>query len=451
MTRPLLDQSATLWVVLAFTLGFQLAVLRRLRFDRVTVAIALAGTLLYVDYLTYTSVTERNYDGPSHIEYVLSIAEHARLPAVSACGACGHPPLYYAVGAVWAKVLSVFGQLPLELALQWLSLLLFVGFITLALLVLRSSCARSRTLWLAAALIVFWPSSVINSVRVHNDALANVLMLGALYFIAQWDRHGHTRHFYVALGISASAILTKASGYTVAVTLVFIALLRMHAAGWRKQELQRCVTAAVILAAATGLALGFRERPADNTICRTVLGNACYGRYVPAVVDEPKRFLYFDAKDFLERMDTVQEDPTRDYFLNRFAKSSLFGVMPLGDEFGSEHHRGLAVWISALLLGMLVVCLAALPFTSRERLRRYRTYLAASIIMLSFLVAFRLRVPNEFHEDFRHIFPVLVPFCLAYARAVERMEHVSRWLRLSGTALGLLMVSLSLAFFVRAP
>ena len=41
--------------------------------------------------------------------------------------------------------------------------------------------------------------------------------------------------------------------------------------------------------------------------------------------------------------------------------------------------------------------------------------------MFAFLVAFRVRAPNEFHEDFRHIFPALVPLCLGYVKVFERL------------------------------
>ena len=86
-----------------------------------------------------------------------------------------------------------------ELGLQWLSLLLSFGFVAYALLLLQSFVADSSTFLLAAALVVFWPSSVLNSVRVHNDAPASVLSLAALYFISKWDRHGAWRDFRWAL------------------------------------------------------------------------------------------------------------------------------------------------------------------------------------------------------------------------------------------------------------
>ena len=157
-----------------------LYVLRRLRFDRRSIAIVLAGVALYADYLTYTSVSARNFDGLAHLYYIQAIAQNLRLPAMSACVACGHPPLYYALGAAWSRTLLAGGWMPFELGLQWLSLLLFVGFVVLALLVIRSFGVAPATQWLAAALVVFWPSSVLNSVRVHNDALAAPLILAAI-------------------------------------------------------------------------------------------------------------------------------------------------------------------------------------------------------------------------------------------------------------------------------
>jgi hypothetical protein len=60
-------------------------------------------------------------------------------------------------------------------------------------------------------------------------------------------------------------------------------------------------------------------------------------------------------------------------------------------------------------------------------------------------------VPTPFHEDFRHIFPVLAPFCLLYVKAVERLGRRSGLLYKIGFAIGLLLIASSAAFFVRAP
>jgi hypothetical protein len=170
---------------------------------------------------------------------------------------------------------------------------------------------------------------------------------------------------------------------------------------------------------------------------------------VPSVADTPSRFLSFDVRDFLRRTDTLPDDPERDYVLNRLAKSSLFGVMPLGDEFSTKRHAVLAVVMSSLLLLMAAVCMLALPLLRNVRWRRYRVYLAGTVMMFLFLLAFRIRLPNPFHEDFRHVFAALVPFCLGYVGVVERLGRLHPLLRKAGIAIGLAMMAASAAFFAR--
>lgn len=436
--------SLELWVLLGCTIALEFAVLRRLEFDGITMAIVLTGTALCFDYMTYTSISERNFDASSHVEYIRFVTERWRVPDERACGVCGHPPLYYALAALWSSVLLI--GLPFELGLQWLSLLLFFGFVVFALLIFRDATSNRLTSSLGTALVVFWPSSIINSVRVHNDALASLLMIAAIYWTARWDKQGRTREFSLALTASALALLTKSSGYAVAAILVATLLLRLLS----KQEspsraARRGSVAVLVLGLAGFLAVGLRDARGPRTLCQTVLGSACRGRYVPPLPDTVLRFISFDPFEFVRRIDTAPIDP----FLHRFMKSMLFGVQPPGDEFSGAPYVILAAIMSLLLLVMVAVCLIAalgLPISS---LQKHRVYLASPVILFIFLIAFRLRVPNEFHEDFRHIFPALVPFCLGYAKDVERLGRRSKVPYSVGVAVALLMVSSSIAFFVR--
>ena len=438
-------------IVFLSSLGVALGVLRRLRFDRRTIAIVLAGVALYADYLTYTSVAQRNFDGLAHVYYIQAIAQNLRPPAMSACVACGHPPLYYALGAAWSRSLLAGGWMPFELGLQWLSLLLFVGFVVLALLVIRSFGVAPATQWLAAALVVFWPSSVLNSVRVHNDALASPLILAAVTFTARWDGQRHPRDFWLALVASALAILTKASGYAAGAILILVALVHLRTTKVARRDVARTAIAIVVLGAVAALAVYSRLEQSPHTLCLEVLGHACDGRYRPPVADTPSRFILFDLPDFIRRMDAMPDYPKPDYFWNRFAKSSLFGVMPLGEDFQAARYPALAVAIKLLLLAMVTVCLCGAIVLRRVPWRKYRVYASAVVTMLIFLVAFRIRVPNEFHEDFRHVFAILVPFCLAYALVVDRARRVSGALYWTGVGVALLMIGSSVAFFVRVP
>ena len=438
-------------IVFLSSAGVALAVLRRLRFDRRTIAIVLAGVALYADYLTYTSVSARNFDGLAHVYYIQAIAQHLRLPAMSACVACGPPPISSALGAAWSRTLLAGGWMPFELGLQWLSLLLFVGFVVLALLVIRSFGVAPATQWLAAALVVFWPSSVLNSVRVHNDALASPLILAAIYFTARWDSQRSPRDFWLALVAAALAILTKASGYVAAATLILFALLHLRTTKVSRRDVARSALALVALGAVALLAVFSRLEASPHKLCMEVFGHACDGRYRPPVPDTPSRFILFDLPDFIRRMDAMPDYPKPDYFWNRFAKSSLFGIMPLGEEFQAARYKALAVAIKLLLLAMVTIGLCGAILLRPVRWRRYRVYAGAVVIMLVFLVAFRVRVPNEFHEDFRHVFAALVPLCLAYALVVDRARRVSGALYWTGVGVALLMIGSSVAFFARAP
>ena len=439
-------------VLIASVAGVELFVLRRLRFGWLIVALVLAGLLVDVSYLAYTPITARNYDGPTHVFYIEYLIEHWRLPPFDIlCTTCGHPPLYYALAALWSKIVLSGGWMPRDLGLQWLSLLLSSGFVVFALLLLRSFVARPATLRLAAALVVFWPSGILNSVRVHNDALASVLGLVAMYFIAQWDRQDRQRDFYCALGACALALLTKATGYAMAATLLVVVALRLRSTHLGRQSIRQAAVAVLVLLGAALLPSALRGPGPPRTLCQRVLGGACFVPQGAFVTNQPINYLYFGLPGFLRDASSTSYPREQDYFWNGLAKSSLFGVLPLGKDFQGARHHCLGAILGVLLLAMVLVCIAALPFVRRESWRAYRAVVIASASMLVLLAAFRMVLPTPFHEDFRHIFPVLVPFCLVYGKSVERIGDRSAWAYRAGIGLGLLMVASSVAFFVRIP
>ena len=441
-----LSVDPSLWILVACTIAFELFVLRRLGCDRLTTLIVLAGTLLCVHYMTYTSWDERNYDGALHAEYIRFLAERRRLPDPASCRFCTHPPLYYALAALFSEFARTVLGIPPRLGLPWFSLLSWFGFVVFALLIVRRSTNHPPTRWLLALLVAFWPSSIIHSVRVHNDALASSLMLAAIYWLAEWHGRGRSRDLHAALGCVTLALFTKASAYAIAATLVVFVLLRLFS----KQEprsvsVKRTAGVVLLLTLAGALAVWSRDSGRRHTLCGTVLGRACAGRYVPPVADSVGRFVAFQPRDFFERIDTVPTDP----FLNRFLKSMLFGVQPLGEDFEGARYRVIAGVFGALLAVVLGVCLVGALKLRRASVQKYAVYLAAPIISFLFLVGFRVLAPNEFHEDFRHIFPALAMLCLGYAKTVERFGWSSRAWTYGGYSVAVAVAACSLVFFLR--
>ena len=100
---------------------------------------------------------------------------------------------------------------------------------------------------------------------------------------------------------------------------------------------------------------GAPKVPAREHLLSKGVGACLDSRYVPAVVDRPSRFVRFESTAVRAGIDTLPDDPEHDYFLNRLATSSLFGVMPLGDELAGPRHQTLAVVMSVLLLAMVAI------------------------------------------------------------------------------------------------
>jgi hypothetical protein len=162
------------------------AVLRRLECDSGTVGLVLGGIAVYVGYLSYTELTERNVDALIELDYIRFIAEKWRSPPPDYCSVCHHPPLYFLSAAVFSKLVGVTRLLSFETGLQAWSLVCFAGFVTFSILTIRRFTSRPGVIHLATALVVFWPGSILTSVRVHNDILVSALMAGALFFTVKW-------------------------------------------------------------------------------------------------------------------------------------------------------------------------------------------------------------------------------------------------------------------------
>lgn len=448
-----LRHSVTAPVYVALFLPLIALSLRRLRLDGWTIAIVLSGLGLYVAYLGYTDFGERNYDGPEQLAYIEYIVKKRALPPAAHCLICHHPPAYYAIGAVVYSFFKATRLASPVLGLQLFSLAISLVFLVTGILTIRRLTEDRRAVHVGAALLAFWPYSVHNCVRLHNDTLVCAWMALALYFIVAWQQDSRPRDLYLAGLFSALGVMTKSSSYILVAVLLLLIGARLLASEGRLRLLKRAGVVALMLAAALSVnALARRgEPPVQGGLCERVLGSACKVSRASFMDNEPYNYVYLDVQGFLKEpyILTDRDDTGRQLFWNHLLKSSLFGThnKVADPETAYGFNRRIAGVMSALLLGMTAyVVLAGLSLT-RQSARKHAVPLITLAASLGFMMAFRMAVPAPHHTDFRHIFHALIPMALFYAAAVGHFRRRDLGLEYVGYALVIPFVLLSIVYF----
>ncbi len=427
------------------------SLMRRLRFDRGTTAILLAGLVLYFFYLGYTSPGERNYDGPEQLDKYIGyiVAEH-RIPPAKQCFICHHPPLYYVLGALVQRGFEITKIAPKPVNLQIFSLAIFFAFLVYGVLLARLFSDRVRTVRITAALLVFWPYSIHNSVRIHNDTLVTALVAAGMYYAARWYKEQRPRHLYAAGLCGALGILTKSSAFALVACVGLMLAWRFFTRSGRARLLGRGVATMALVAAAYG-GLKLRAPVADDP-CHRTFGTACDIRKSDYTGNKPVNYLYLDVPKLLRDPYMVihGDESGKQYFWNHVIKSSLFGThnkVP-DRETAYSLNRKLGFGMLYGLFGMLVYSAIAGIAGARRGLRRLAIPLLYVSVSALFLMAFKIAIPAPHHTDFRHVYFAIAPAALLFASAVMhlRSRHVA--LGAVGTALFAPFLALSIVYFL---
>jgi len=184
-----------------------------------------AGLVVYLIYFAHTPFYVRNTDAVQHLKYIELIAHEHALPSAARCPECHHPPAHYLLAAV---VYAACERAGIEgtRGLQVFSLALWMVFLGFAAATLQRLLDRPWQRLLALALVVFWPYSVIQSVRVGNDALVDAVASVAIYFGVRWFEDLRARWLVAASLAAVLGLLTKASALMLPAMIVAIVLVQ---------------------------------------------------------------------------------------------------------------------------------------------------------------------------------------------------------------------------------
>ena len=161
-----------------------------------------AGIALRLLYVLLSTIYERQYDisewdlsagyagGGGHLGYIHYLYEYGHLPDMNPATVYqfSHPPLHYALTALWLKGASIFVKDPAVLAesIQILPLLYGIGILVCFAKILDLTGLRGRGRSAALLIIAFHPSLILLSGSVNNDALALLLTLLTVYFLMRY-------------------------------------------------------------------------------------------------------------------------------------------------------------------------------------------------------------------------------------------------------------------------
>jgi hypothetical protein len=391
--------------------GLYLA-LRRWQICRSASLILVASLPVQMLYIMHTPPIERTYDVLGHLQHIEFIADHLSLPASDFCHECYQPSLYYSIAAAiysMARIMRIFDPM---VVLQFFSLAWFWLFIVMSVRIFLLWLPEEREAQLATALLAFWPGGFLHSPRISNDIPLYAFFAIDLYFVLKWWKTGRRRDLLVAACVAGCGVLIKATMMILVGTIGTLMLYRIFSERQSRKAWTFCVAPALLMVAGIGayIAQSFAKGGIFLPVWR--LYPSMY------VGNSWKQYLLLDIGSYFKSpfVDSIRAGTGREYFWNYVLKSSMFGDY---DWFQKPAERLLAVIMSALLLGLVVLFFIGIARELRGPARRALPLLV--VIALSFLSLFVHRFSNPYsaNNDFRFIYPVLIPIVLLIAEGAR--------------------------------
>lgn len=428
--------------------------------DKVLIIIFFLGIIIRVFYLSYTPYDTRTHDVVGgHLDYIKYLIEHKAVPSSTDCWECFQPPTYYVVSSVIYWLAESAGANNPYFYLQLLSLFFFLIFLFFGIKIISALNIERNTTRIATLLIVFWPSGIIHSVRIGNDALLYLFYAIGFYCLIKWTQKENKKWFYLSLLFGVLSILAKSNGFI----LMFV-ILTAFIYKWitnQKQDnnfsyFKNSLFFFIIFLIGSSMALyipliNYKKNNSDRK--DFIIGNIHALNGALKVNNKPINYLWFDAKTFVKKpfMNPWSDETGRQYYWNYLLKSSLFGEF---SDFGKNKNIGEIAQIINLFFIFIIVYSAIMLFllfknkkTLPEKNKKILPIIFISIIIpLLILAITRIKHPFSAQADFRYIFPTIIPLSFIYIVGLENLKN--KILRYIGYFLPLSMIFLTIKFFI---
>ena len=225
-----------------------LAIGKKLKAADLIAAVLAAGFVMRAVMVLFTPLNFYQHDVSNfsgrqagfHDSYILYIYDNFTIPDVDVryYGEFYHPPLHYILSALFLRLHNV---LPLKFAgdidgLKMLPMLWTSYFVLFAKKILERLKIGGKAPAFSMLFISLNPHLIYLAIQVNNEALALMLLVGAVYFALEWyDKPELKKILYTALCIGC-AMMTKLSMGFVAFPVSWIFLAKFIKTGKAKSE-----------------------------------------------------------------------------------------------------------------------------------------------------------------------------------------------------------------------
>lgn len=383
---------------------------------RMLLTLFVAGAALRFFYLLATHYRVRSHDIDDHIRYIQYVAEHFWMPPASEGFVFHHPPLYFFLGGILARLDQLVHRTNelLFFDLQAFSFLISLATLAAGIWICRKLFPKTGPYGaLFFSIIVTSPVLVFLSARITNNALYTLLAFLSFGLLIQWWQSGRMKDWYLLLAVLSLAFVTRVSAL-VFFPVVFLLLPLRTKGGWFRKIGHLCAGACLValLAGWFPATRFFLEQDPTNMI---KLGNTTMhsGLLLPT---RTSNLLTFNPVGFLTTpFNHPWEDAARrQYFPEYLFRSAFFGEFDFPDQFFN-----LAVLI--LLSATLLLPYAVYGFWKRG-IGQWKKHLPVTLLLLlmsASQVWYRLFAPYSSNQDFRHSVPIILPIAFFLVAGIQ--------------------------------
>ena len=380
-----------------------------------------------------------------HDSYILYIYDNLTIPDVDVryYGEFYHPPLHYILSALFLRLHNV---LPLKFAgdidgLKMLPMLWTSCFVLFAKKILERLKIGGKALAFSMLFISLNPHLIYLAIQVNNEALALMLLVGAVYFALEWyDKPELKKILYTALCIGC-AMMTKLSMGFVAFPVAWIFLAKLMETGKAKSEKGAKKPAlktkdlirqfAAFAAVVFPLGLWF---PLKNLI-----GYGVPVTYVYAIDSSANMDVWMYSP--LQRLLLPSAELIKNPFIMEGAAGNDFNIFlaiiktGLFDE--RQYESPYMINIARIMVALAVILIPVVLFAAvKGAVKRYKDsgrklldntegiamwLLAAAFVIPEIIFCFKY--PVTCSASFRYIAPLLIPVAFWCGRAMKNAEE----------------------------